>query len=95
MQTHSPGGEQIDVGSLLKDVLPLDLLQQGESIEEVAEKLIHNGEETSIEAVPADDKSADLNLTVADSSSGENLDVGVGEVPNSAAPEDEQPPSVE
>ncbi len=95
MQTHTPGGEQIDVGSLLKDVLPLDLLQQGESIEEVAEKLIHNGEETSIEAVPADDKSADLNLTVADSSSGENLDVGVGEAPNSAAPEDEQPPSVE
>jgi small subunit ribosomal protein S1 len=45
MQTHGSGSEAIDVGSLLRDVFPLDLLQQGETIEKVAEKLMHNGEE--------------------------------------------------
>ncbi len=79
MQTHT-GGEPIDVGSMLKDVLPTELLQQGKSIEEVAEELI-NPENKSSEEKPS--------RTIPE----ENPKVGVGEAPESAAPAEEPPPA--
>ena len=79
MQTHT-AGEPVDVGSMLKDVLPTELLQQGKSIEEVAEELIHT------EGKPSEEEKKE-------SVSEENPEVGVGESPESAAPAEEPPPA--
>jgi len=79
MQTHT-AGEPVDVGSMLKDVLPTELLQQGKSIEEVAEELIHT------EGKPSEEEKKE-------SVSEENPEVGVGEAPESAAPAEEPPPA--
>lgn len=79
MQTHT-GGEHVDVGSLLKDVLPTELLQQGKSIEEVAKELIHKESKTSGE---------EKRESVIE----ENPEVGVGKAPDSTAPAEEPPPA--
>jgi len=65
---------------MLKDVLPAELLQQGKSIEEVADELIHT------ESKPSEEEKKELD-------SEENPEVGVGEAPESAAPAEEPPPA--
>jgi len=101
MQTHSEAGEPVDVGSMLKDVIPAELLQQGKSIEEVADKLIHNGgsnittstEESSQDTTQGTPTEEMPETAPEITAKEEDPEVGVGEAPSSAAPEEEPPPT--